>query len=157
MSANKKKAPNELRLRNSTAEFLTFAYQTGGDGVEVRVQDGTIWLSQKTMGELFDTSSDNISYHLKNINKEGELDIASVIEEFSVTAADGKDYVENERHRCHEKRWRRMSKLAGNATTTHKKFLLVQTDNDESRQTATVADFATVQGAFRCAERRGGE
>jgi hypothetical protein len=38
----KKKKPNELRLRNSTAEFLTFAYQTGGDGVEVRVQDGTI-------------------------------------------------------------------------------------------------------------------
>jgi hypothetical protein len=46
----KKKSPNSLRLRNSTAEFLTLAYQTGGDGVEVRVQDGTIWLSQKTWG-----------------------------------------------------------------------------------------------------------
>jgi hypothetical protein len=33
----KKKSPNSVRLRNSTAEFLTFAYQTGGDGVEVRV------------------------------------------------------------------------------------------------------------------------
>jgi hypothetical protein len=43
----KKKSPNSMRLRNSTAEFLTFAYQTGGDGVEVRVLDGTIWLSQK--------------------------------------------------------------------------------------------------------------
>ena len=43
----KKKSPNSVRLRNSTAEFLTFAYQTGGDGVEVRVENGTIWLSQK--------------------------------------------------------------------------------------------------------------
>jgi len=38
-----------------------------GDGVEVRVQDGTIWLSQKNMGLLFDTSADNIGLHLKNI------------------------------------------------------------------------------------------
>ena len=88
----KKKSPNSVRIRNSTAEFLTFAYQTGGDGVEVRVQDGTIWLSQKNMGLLFMTSSDNIGLHLKNIFKEGELSAAAVTEEFSVTAADGKNY-----------------------------------------------------------------
>jgi hypothetical protein len=61
----KKKTPNEVRIRNGTAEFLTFAYRTGGDswgesGVEVRVQDGTIWLSQKTMGELFETSPQTV-------------------------------------------------------------------------------------------------
>ena len=88
----KKKSPINVRIRNSTAEFLTFAYQTGGDGVDVRVQNGTIWLSQKNMGELFMTSSDNIGLHLKNIFKEGELIAASVVEEFSVTAADGKNY-----------------------------------------------------------------
>jgi hypothetical protein len=88
----KKKSPNSVRLRNSTAEFLTFAYQTGGDGVEVRVENGTIWLSQKNMGELFMTSSDNIGLHLKNIFREGELIAASVAEEFSVTATDGKNY-----------------------------------------------------------------
>ena len=88
----KKKSPNSVRIRNSTAEFLTFAYQTGGDGVEVRVQDGTIWLSQKNMGHLFLTSSDNIGLHLKNIFKEGELSAESVTEDFSVTAADGKTY-----------------------------------------------------------------
>ena len=44
----KKSSSNSVRIRNSTAEFLTFAYQTGGDGVDVRVQEGTIWLSQKT-------------------------------------------------------------------------------------------------------------
>ena len=88
----KKKSPNSVRLRNSTAEFLTFAYQTGGDGVEVRVENGTIWLSQKNMGDLFTTSSDNIGLHLKNIFKDGELIAASVAEEFSVTATDGKNY-----------------------------------------------------------------
>lgn len=89
---NKKKPPKSLHIRNSTAEFLIFSYQTGGDGVEVRVQDGTIWLSQKQMGMLFDTSSDNIGLHLKNIFKEEELSSDAVTEEFSVTAADGKNY-----------------------------------------------------------------
>lgn len=88
----KKPSPNSVRLRNSTAEFLTFAYQTGGDGVEVRVQEETIWLSQKNMGVLFTTSSDNIGLHLRNIFNEGELNAESVTEEFSVTATDGKNY-----------------------------------------------------------------
>jgi hypothetical protein len=88
----KKKSPKSVRLRNGTVEFLTFAYQTGGDGVEVRVQDSTIWLSQKNMGELFTTSADNIGLHLRNIFKEGELNVESVTEEFSVTATDGKNY-----------------------------------------------------------------
>ncbi|MDR1608369.1 MAG: virulence RhuM family protein [Deltaproteobacteria bacterium] len=87
-----KKIPNELRIRNSTAEFLIFAYQTGGDGLEVRVQDGTIWLSQKNLGQLFATSSDNIGLHLKNIFAEGELTAGSVTEDFSVTSTDGKNY-----------------------------------------------------------------
>ena len=87
-----KKSPNSVRIRNSAAEFLTFAYQTVGDGVEVRVQDGTIWLSQKNMGELFTTSTDNIGLHLKNIFKEGESNAESVTEEFSVTATDGRNY-----------------------------------------------------------------
>jgi hypothetical protein len=88
----KKKLPISVRIRNSTAEFLTFAYQRGGDGVEVRVQDGTIWLSQKNMGELFATSSDNIGLHLKNIFRAGELSVQAVTEEYSATASDGKNY-----------------------------------------------------------------
>jgi hypothetical protein len=86
------KGKRGLRIRNSTAEFLIFSYQTGGDGVEVRVQDGTIWLSQKLMGQLFDTSTDNIGLHLKNIFNEEELSADPVTEVFSVTAADGKNY-----------------------------------------------------------------
>lgn len=82
----------KLQIRNSTAEFLIFANQTKEDGIEVRVQNETIWLSQKLMGVLFDCSTDNISLHLKNIFKENELDENSVTEEFSVTASDGKAY-----------------------------------------------------------------
>ena len=81
-----------LQIRNSTAEFLIFTNQAKEDGIEVRVQNETIWLSQKLMGVLFDCSTDNISLHLKNIFKENELDESSVTEEFSVTASDGKTY-----------------------------------------------------------------
>ncbi len=87
MSKNKK-----LQIRNSTAEFLIFSNQKGKDGIEVRFENETIWLSQKLMAILFDCSSDNISLHLKNIFKSGELDEKSVVEEFSVTASDGKNY-----------------------------------------------------------------
>ena len=88
----RKQKGKSIQIRNSTAEFLIFSYQTGGDGIEVRVQDNTIWLSQKNMGQLFGTSSDNIGLHLKNIFKDDELQADSVTEEFSVTAADGKIY-----------------------------------------------------------------
>ena len=81
-----------LQIRNSTAEFLIFTKQAGESGIEVRVQDGTIWLSQKLMAALFDCSADNISLHLKNIFAEGELDEISVTEDFSVTATDSKNY-----------------------------------------------------------------
>lgn len=82
----------KLQIRNSTAEFLIFTNQAKEDGIEVRVQSETIWLSQKLMSVLFDCSTDNISLHLKNIFKENELEENSVTEEFSVTASDGKTY-----------------------------------------------------------------
>lgn len=82
----------KLQIRNSTAEFLIFTNQVKEDGIEVRVQNDTIWLSQKLIAALFDCSTDNISLHLKNIFKEEELDENSVTEEFSVTASDGKRY-----------------------------------------------------------------
>ena len=84
-----------LQIRNSTAEFLTFAYQSKGNGIEVRVQNGTIWLSQILMADLFQTTKQNIGGHIKNILAEGELEI-SVVKDFFTTAADGKNYAENE-------------------------------------------------------------
>lgn len=79
-------------IRNSTAEFLMFTADSRQDGLEVRFQDETVWLTQKLMAELFQCSSDNVSLHLKNIFKDSELEKKSVTEEFSVTASDGKQY-----------------------------------------------------------------
>lgn len=82
----------KLQIRNSTAEFLIFTSQAGENGIEVRFQNETIWLSQKMMATMFDCSIDNIALHLKNIFKTKELDQNSVTEDFSVTASDGKSY-----------------------------------------------------------------
>lgn len=81
-----------MQIRNSTADFLIFTKQAGEDGIEVRVYNESVWLTQKGMAQLFDCSVDNIGLHLKNIFKSGELDEKSVTEESSATASDGKTY-----------------------------------------------------------------
>ncbi|PIF02777.1 MAG: cell filamentation protein Fic [Paludibacter sp.] len=81
-----------LQIRNSTAEFLIFTNQKGQDGIEVRIEDDTIWLSQKLMAVLFDVSVATINEHLKNIFNSNELQENSVIRNFLITASDGKKY-----------------------------------------------------------------
>jgi hypothetical protein len=88
---SKEKTP---RIRNSTAEFLIFTQQAGEAGIEVRVADETVWLTQKLMAQLFDTSTDNIGLHLKNIFLEGELDEESTTEDSSVVQKEGSRQVE---------------------------------------------------------------
>ena len=90
----KKESPSSVRIRNSTAEFLTFAYQTGGDGVEVRVQDDTIWLSQKNIGLLFETTPENVLVHLKKIYAENELTELATAKEFLAVQTEGKRQVQ---------------------------------------------------------------
>lgn len=82
----------KMQIRNSTADFLIFTKQDGEDGIEVRVHDEDVWLTQKSMAQLFDCSTDNISLHLKNIFSSGELDAGAVTEISSATASDGKKY-----------------------------------------------------------------
>ena len=60
--------------------------------LEVRLQDETVWLTQQQMAELFGTSRNNITLHIGNIFKEGELEVNSVRKESLLTAADGKNY-----------------------------------------------------------------
>lgn len=82
-----------VAIRSSTAEFLIFTHQAGGgNSIEVRYQDGTIWLTQKMMAELFGVSVPAINQHLQNIFNSDELDANSVIKKFLTTAADGKTY-----------------------------------------------------------------
>ena len=81
---------DNLPVNNS--QFLIYQTENGETKIDVRFQDETVWLTQKTMAELFQTTKQNISLHLSNIFKEGELDEKSVVKEFLTTAADGKKY-----------------------------------------------------------------
>lgn len=83
----------KIQIRNSTVDFLVFTKQNGEDGIEVRVHDEDVWLTQKSMAQLFDCSTDNISLHLKNIFGSGELNAEAVTEKSSATASDGKKYM----------------------------------------------------------------
>jgi len=80
---------NQLQIRNSTAEFLIFTKQTNAEGIEVRFQDGTVWLTQRLIALLFDTSVDNVGLHLKNIYQEEELSENSTTEDYSVVRQEG--------------------------------------------------------------------
>ena len=81
-----------LQIRNSTAEFLVFTSQSGESTIEVRVQDDTVWLTQNLIAELFQTTKQNVSLHLKNIFQDSELNENSVVKDFLTTASDGKNY-----------------------------------------------------------------
>ena len=69
----------DLYIRSSSAEFLIFEQQKKEKGIEVRFEDGDLWLTQKALGELYDTSKQDISYHIKNIYNDLELNQDSTV------------------------------------------------------------------------------
>lgn len=73
-------------------QIIIYNTEDGKTKVSLYTQDGTVWLNQNQLAELFATSVSNINKHIANILKEGELSENSVIEYFSITAADGKNY-----------------------------------------------------------------
>jgi hypothetical protein len=80
---------------NDDAEPQLILYQTedGRNRIDVRMENDTVWLTQAAMAELFQTTKQNISFHLLNIFRERELDENSVVKDYLTTAADGKNYV----------------------------------------------------------------
>jgi len=80
---------NELYIRSSTAEFLVFSNQAKEDGIEVRYEDGTLWLTQKMMGILFDIEKSTLSEHLKNIFESGELEESATVRKFRTVQMEG--------------------------------------------------------------------
>ena len=79
-------------VRSSAAEYLTFVAATGQGGVEAMYADENVWLTQKMMGQLYDVETHTINYHLKRVFADSELQEDSVIRNFRITAADGKNY-----------------------------------------------------------------
>ncbi len=87
-----KKRTTTSELAPSISEILLYTTHDGKQRIEVRLEGETVWLSQLAMTELFQTTKQNISLHLKNIFTEGELSESSVVKEYLTTAADGKAY-----------------------------------------------------------------
>ena len=79
----------DLIIRSGSAEFLIFERQTHNKGIQVRFENGDLWLTQKAMSELYNCSPDNIGLHLKNIYNDLELDKNSTTEDFSVVQKEG--------------------------------------------------------------------
>lgn len=76
----------------SEGELILYSTEDGAATIGLRAIDGTVWLTQLEMAELFDTSKQNVSLHINNILSEGELAAESVVKESLTTAADGKAY-----------------------------------------------------------------
>lgn len=81
-----------IQIRNSTVDFLVFTKDAGEDGIEVRVQAGNVWLTQKAIAQLFDVERSVVTKHLKNIYSSGELEESLTCANFAQVADNGKTY-----------------------------------------------------------------
>ena len=77
------------QIRNSTAEFLIFAMQGDTEGIEVRLEDDTVWLTQQMLAELYGTTKQNISLHILNIYAEEELSREATVKDFLTVRNEG--------------------------------------------------------------------
>ncbi len=82
---------NEI-MHQDNDKILIYTSDDGQVKIEVRLEDENVWLTQNAMAELFDTTKQNISLHIKNIFEENELNENSVVKENLTTASDGKNY-----------------------------------------------------------------
>lgn len=82
----------QLQIRNSTVDFLVFTKDAGEDGIEVRIQEGNVWLTQKAIAQLFDVERSVVTKHLKNIFTDGELKEEATCANFAQVADNGKTY-----------------------------------------------------------------
>lgn len=73
-------------------EIIIYQTQDGKTKIDVKIEDETVWLTQAQMADLFETTKQNISQHIKNAFDEGELNEISVVKDFLTTAQDGKNY-----------------------------------------------------------------
>ena len=79
----------KLQIRNSTAEFLIFTRQAGEDGIEVRVEGETVWLTQKLMAAMFEVTVPTISEHLANLYAQGEISAPATLRNFRTVQKEG--------------------------------------------------------------------
>ncbi len=79
-------------MSNQKSQIIIYQTEDGKTRVEVRFEHENVWLTQKLIAELFETTVANVNIHLKNIFQSNELNQDSVIKDFLITASDGKKY-----------------------------------------------------------------
>lgn len=79
-------------MSQSDSSIIIYNTLDGKASVALYAHDGSVWMNQNQLAELFDTSIPNISMHISNILKERELETNSVIKDYLTTASDGKKY-----------------------------------------------------------------
>ncbi len=79
-------------MDNSNKNIIIYNTVDGKASVSLYAKDGMVWMNQNQLAELFDTSVPNISMHISNILKDGELVQNSVVKDYLTTASDGKEY-----------------------------------------------------------------
>jgi hypothetical protein len=81
-----------IKMQNNQPNIIIYNTADGKASVSLYTKEGSIWMNQSQLAELFDTSIPNISIHISNILKEKELPLNSVIKDYLTTAQDGKEY-----------------------------------------------------------------
>ena len=77
------------KMTKTQGEVLLYQSADGGPALDVRLEQETVWLTQRQMADLFDKDTDTIGLHIRNVFKEGELVPESTTEESSVVQKDG--------------------------------------------------------------------
>ena len=82
---------NEITIRSSAAEYLTFVAATGDteESVEMRYEDENIWLTQKMMAALYGVSVSAVNQHIKKIFEDGELSEEATIKKYLIVQSEG--------------------------------------------------------------------
>ena len=85
------KKDNEITIRSSAAEYLTYMAATGDneESIEVRYEDENIWLTQKMLATLYNVSISAINQHVKKIFSDKELDEKTTIKNFLIVQKEG--------------------------------------------------------------------
>lgn len=72
--------------------IIIYKDKNGKENIEVKIEDGTVWLNQAQLVKLYNSSKSNISEHIKHIYEEGELEEKSTVRNFRTVATNGKTY-----------------------------------------------------------------
>lgn len=77
---------------NEDQNIIIYKTQDGKVSIALYAKDGSVWMNQNQLAELFDTSKQNIGQHINNVLEDNELEASSVVKNYFTTASDGKNY-----------------------------------------------------------------